>query len=173
MSELRNAILRLRKEGLSYRAIQAELGCSKSTIAYHLSDGEQEKVNKRTKKIRYENSLLRKTESFQVSKSKANKATHFHRGSNRGEYTSVNFSYRDVIDYLDGNYTCYLTGDTIELDDPKSYSFDHIVPVSMGGSNDLHNLGLTTRDANMAKSDMSLEEFVELCTKVAKRYGRI
>ena len=61
----------------------------------------------------------------------------------------------------------------IDLNDPTSYSFDHIVPVAKGGTNELHNLGLTTKDANMAKSDLTLEEFVDLCVKVAKHYGRI
>ena len=78
-----------------------------------------------------------------------------------------------MVEYLDGNYTCYLTGDTIELNDPKSYSFDHIVPVSRGGANELHNLGLTTREANIAKADMTVEEFVDMCVKVAKHFGRV
>lgn len=80
---------------------------------------------------------------------------------------------RASVEYLNGNYVCYLTGDTIDLNDPKSYSFDHIVPFSKGGTNELHNLGLTTRAANMAKSDLSVEEFVDLCEKVARHHGRI
>ena len=174
VSELKNNILRMRSEGASYRKIQAVLGCSKATIAYYLSDGEKAKVAERTRALRSQNSLIRKTESFQAQrKGQNNKAAHFHRDYEGGGYGPMNFSYDDVVEYLDGNYTCYLTGDTIELNDPKSYSFDHIVPVSRGGTNELHNLGLTTREANAAKSDMTVEEFVDMCVKVAKHFGRV
>ena len=44
---------------MSYRKIQAKLGCSKSTIAYHLTKGEKEKAKARRDKqreahVRYE-----------------------------------------------------------------------------------------------------------------------
>lgn len=172
MSELREEILRLRSLGMSYRDIQKELNCSKSTIAYYVNDQEKENVRKRQQRLRKENYLLRKTETFQAQKNgQQNKAVHFHREGKK--YTPINFNYSDVVEYLDGRYVCYLTGDIIDLNDPKSYSFDHIIPVAKGGTNELHNLGLTTRDANMAKSDLTLEEFVDLCVKVAKHHGRI
>lgn len=43
MSELSESILRLKAEGKTYRQIQDELGCSKSTISYHLGAGQKEK----------------------------------------------------------------------------------------------------------------------------------
>jgi transposase len=43
----KESILRLRAEGKSYREIQKELGCSKSTIAYHCGEGQKEKMNRR------------------------------------------------------------------------------------------------------------------------------
>lgn len=174
MSELSEAIFKLRDLGMSYRDIQKELGCSKSTIAYHLNDREKENTKNREKRRRKEKTLTRKVESFQANrKGQTNKASHFHRGNTVGKYVPINFTYDDAIEYLNGNYVCYLTGDTIDLNDPKSYSFDHIVPFSKGGTNELHNLGLTTRAANMAKSDLSVEEFVDLCEKVARHHGRI
>jgi NAD-dependent dihydropyrimidine dehydrogenase PreA subunit len=36
-------ILKLRSQGLSYRQIEKELGCSKGTIAYHLGDNQKQK----------------------------------------------------------------------------------------------------------------------------------
>ena len=56
---LAEQILKLHKKGLSYRKIQAKLGCSKSTIAYHLTKGEKEKAKARRDKqreahVRYE-----------------------------------------------------------------------------------------------------------------------
>lgn len=45
---LKEEILRLRNLGKSYREIQNELNCSKSTIAYYLSDGQKQKTIKRS-----------------------------------------------------------------------------------------------------------------------------
>jgi hypothetical protein len=43
MSDLKDKILALRLDGLSYRQIQSELNCSKGTIAYYLGEGQKEK----------------------------------------------------------------------------------------------------------------------------------
>lgn len=45
---LKEDILRLRSEGKSYRQIEAELNCSKGTIAYHLGDGQKQKTLERS-----------------------------------------------------------------------------------------------------------------------------
>lgn len=45
-------IIRLYKEGKSYRQIQAILGCSKGTIAYHLGPGQKDKTRERTNRSR-------------------------------------------------------------------------------------------------------------------------
>ena len=44
MSELSDNIIRLYSGGLSYRQIESELGCSKSTIAYYLGEGQKAKT---------------------------------------------------------------------------------------------------------------------------------
>ena len=41
---MKENILKLRKQGKSYREIQKILGCSKATIAYHCTDGQKEKA---------------------------------------------------------------------------------------------------------------------------------
>ena len=56
---LKEDILYFAEKGLSYRQIQAKLGCSNSTIAYHLGKGQKEKAKARRDKqrdndIRYE-----------------------------------------------------------------------------------------------------------------------
>ena len=56
---LKEDILYFAEKGLSYRQIQAKLGCSKSTIAYHLGKGQKDKAKARRDKqrdndIRYE-----------------------------------------------------------------------------------------------------------------------
>ena len=45
-------IIRLHKEGKSYRQIQEILGCSKGTISYHLGMGQKEKSISRKRMIR-------------------------------------------------------------------------------------------------------------------------
>ena len=49
---LAERIIELSEKGLSYRQIQKELGCSKSTIAYHLGKGQKDKAKARRQKQR-------------------------------------------------------------------------------------------------------------------------
>lgn len=52
MTKHKDEIIRLGKEGKSYREIQKILGCSKGTIAYHLGMGQKEKMLSRQRMIR-------------------------------------------------------------------------------------------------------------------------
>lgn len=61
---------------------------------------------------------------------------------------------------------CYLTGKQIDLNDRNSYQLDHILPISRGGDSSLSNCGLTTRQVNQSKRDMTTEEFQSLCRQV-------
>jgi len=45
-------IKELAKQGLSYRQIQDELGCSKSTISYHLGKEQKQKAYLRMRKAK-------------------------------------------------------------------------------------------------------------------------
>jgi len=45
-------ILRLRDQGKTYKEIQEILGCSKSTIAYHVGEGQKQKTKDRTNRNR-------------------------------------------------------------------------------------------------------------------------
>jgi orotate phosphoribosyltransferase-like protein len=59
VNKLKEAILTLHKKGLSYRRIQNQLACSKSTISYHLGKGQKEKgyarvLKQRDNDVRYE-----------------------------------------------------------------------------------------------------------------------
>ena len=94
------------------------------------------------------------------------------------------FTYKEAIEHFGGTTTkCYLTGRTIDIlkDD---YCLDHIVPVSKGGSNQLSNMGMTRMDvdkdlaigmtcpeANASKSDLTLEEYLNLCKEVLENFG--
>jgi len=66
---------------------------------------------------------------------------------------------------------CYLTGRAIDINDPASFSFDHKIPVSRSGTNTLDNLGITCKQANQAKSDLTIDEFIQLCGDVIINFG--
>lgn len=62
----------------------------------------------------------------------------------------------DIINKFGTKTKCYLTGTPIDLE-KDNYCFDHIVPVSKGGTNDLSNLGITIPIANYSKSDLTMQ----------------
>jgi 5-methylcytosine-specific restriction endonuclease McrA len=66
---------------------------------------------------------------------------------------------------------CYLTGAALSLDRLDQLQFDHRKPVSKGGDNSLDNLGFAKKEANQAKGDLTVDEFVALCVKVAEHNG--
>lgn len=184
MSELSERILALRAEGKSYRQIEAELGCAKSTVAYYCSEEQRKKAKARVVNLRASNGLVRKVEVFK----RPTKVSNAHPGTStagKKTYTKVSrfqghvpvseqeFSFQDVVDKHGDSPVCYLTGDPVDYNDPSSYHFDHIVPRSRGGENTLSNLGLATKQANQMKGDMSLEEFLDACEKVLRHHGRM
>lgn len=62
-------------------------------------------------------------------------------------------------------YKCALSGRPIDI---LSLEVDHIIPRSKGGSNEASNLQLVCREANSAKSALSKEELIQLCTDILK-----
>lgn len=162
---MKEKILKLRNEGKTYTEIQNILGCSKGTISYHCGKGQKEKSNNRLKKLRKEKSLLRKIQVFK------NRTNDFQRDRGKNREYDINFTYQDVLDKIGDNPICYLTGKPIKLNDIKSFQLDHRIPVSKGGDNSLENLELTLKKANQSKHDMTLEEYLELCTEVLKYNG--
>ena len=171
---MKERILKLREEGKTYNEIKNILGCSKGTISYHCGEGQVEKTNIRNNKIRALNPLKKKIENFN-NRIVRIKTVDFQR--NRGEnglFTQGrdnNFDIEQLLKKLIKNPKCYLTGDTLDLSKPSTYSFDHIIPVTKGGSNKLSNLGLTKRSANIAKHNLLLEDFIQLCKEVLEHNG--
>lgn len=174
----KDKILKLRSEGKSYREIESILGCSKSTISYHCGNGNEKKRVKSD--IRKRKPICKKVSSFKTRCSRANyklfraKVKTFKRRSqSKGNKTntivnsiSKNYTCQNVIDKFGKNPTCYLTGKPIDLDKPETYNLDHIIPASRGGTNDLDNLGLCTKEANQAKGDLLIDELHDLCEKI-------
>jgi len=158
--KLKEQILNLRNEGKSYKEIEKELGCSRSTISYHCGEGQKEKAYQRVKKQRTLHPWLYKQEHF-VNRYKGENVT----------YNSKYFDREKLQEYLDSVTECYLTGRKIDSSDITTYQFDHIIPLSKGGESTFENLGITTPEANYAKGNLSVDEFIDLCKDVLENFG--
>jgi DNA-binding CsgD family transcriptional regulator len=157
---MKEQILELRERGFSYSQIQKELGCSKSVISYHLGSGQKEKAYNRVKKQRQLYPWLHKQEHF-VEKYKERNLT----------YNAVYFDRTKIKDYLDTIDRCYLSGRPIDTNNVKTYEFDHIHPLAKGGESVFKNLGIATPEANRAKADLTVDEFIQLCKDVLENFG--
>ena len=182
-------ILELYEKGFSYREIKMKLGCSKGTVSYHCGSGQKQKSKTRQRKGREDNVLRTKIERFTGSLNKSRqqenkkdgrlikkilqiKITQFSLTGKRKDKNvrcKLMFKTKDLLTKIGSNPVCYLTGRPINLEDGKSYHLDHILPKSKGGDNSLDNCGLACKAANQAKTDLTLEEFVQLCKEVVEK----
>jgi len=170
---MKNAILKLRAEGLSYAEICNQLSCSKSIISYYCNNTTKIKTRAATKRLRQNNTLTQKVTVFK-SRGITTKTKDFKRRDKANTQNSKEkflFFASDVIQKIGDNPICYLTGRKIDLTSSSSYQFDHIIPHSKGGANSLDNLGLTCKAANLAKHNLTLEEFISLCSEVLNHHG--
>lgn len=159
---MKEQILELRKQGKTYTQIKEIIGCSKSTISYYCSEGQKEKLQQRTTNYRKNNLktiLSKKISDFRCITG--------HSGKNKIR-TESTFTAQDLITKFGENPKCYLTGISVNLMEPSTYHFDHIVPRSRGGTNEISNLGLATKEANETKHDRTLEELKVLCKQILK-----
>jgi 5-methylcytosine-specific restriction endonuclease McrA len=172
---MKNEILRLRSEGKSYRQIEKELGCSRSSISYHCGSGQKEKSRGRNRKHRalkpFQNKILNYRNRKAILDRSKNFRIDYGRGKKSESATEEKFGVSEVMERVGPNPVCYLTGTPIDLSKSSTYRFDHVFPRSKGGSNTLDNLGLTTTQANAAKGSMEVAEFIDLCRKVLINFG--
>ncbi len=181
--KFRDDIFRLHAEGKSRNEICQELGCSKSLLAYHLTDGLKERSTKRRiAHYHQEHPLTLKVQKFKhrqrtgttilTTKSRHalyHKVRDFTRDRKTHTMTEqADFTVEDVIKKFGDDPRCYLTGEPINMLKPRTYALDHIVPVSRGGDNSLSNMGLCTRAVNSAKHNLTPDEFHALCESVVK-----
>jgi len=168
---LREQILSYKKEhpNEGFKKVAHAVGCTKNAVKYHLSPGAKERNVARVMVYRRQNPLWKKVQNFrQLHEKKKN----FDRVEpSRRVRASSQFTTTALISKIMASKVCYLTGEAIDIDDLNSFEFDHKVPVSKGGSNDLDNFGLCIRAVNRAKNDMTPEEFLQLCLKVVKHHG--
>lgn len=171
---MKEEILKLRNDGKTYNEIVKILGCSKSTVSYHCGKNQKEKTLNRNRKRR--NKLVSKTEQFKYKKRISRNIWRFNKSEikdgNRITNSDLkyNFSWKDVLEKFGENTKCYLTGEDINLFE-SDYAFDHIIPISRGGENNLENLGICDRNVNQMKSDLNLDEFLKYCIKILEFNG--
>ena len=185
---IKEQCIELKAEGKSYNEICKILHCSKSTVAYHLNSttktAAKDRNNKKIKDWKYifihkcSNFLARKkrtkskkTQCLDWNKAFRTRVSEFRNRNKEKGNEIIKYNYKEVLDYLKGTKVkCYLTGTPIDLE-KDDYCFDHIIPVSKGGTNELSNLGVTIPSANYAKNNLSLEEFFDLCKLVLEYNG--
>lgn len=176
-------ILKLRQEGKTYDEIQNILNCSKGAISYHCGLNQKTKKKIRQKRNRSKNHPLQsKIENFIQRKQKEQtnlkytkpiqtiillKISRFKKSGN----TMSNITLEDVLNKIGNEPKCYLTGLPIDLDSPKTYSLDHKIPISQGGDNSINNLELCSKQINQCKSNLTPEQFIEVCKKVLEYQG--
>ena len=192
-------VKRLHALGYSYNKITEMTGYSKGSICYHLGEGQKEKTKIRTQNRRATHPMIKKLDTFKHAKKNEYikpinkeiekglrtpqqfamrnlylKIRSFHNGpkNNRKgiKMSELNFTKEDV---MNRSNICYITGRQIDYMDPESYSLDHIISVSKGGTNDFINCGVTCKIANVAKSNYSLEELDQFIIDAARHRGLI
>ena len=186
---LKDDILKLRSEGLTYNEIQKILSCSKASISYHCGEGQKTKNLLRTSNAKKKDNLKynvgKKISRFNCHKKESilyekniYKTTFMVRITAKcltfSEINSINMSKvkaQNILNMLEANPRCALTGKILEIQDTRSWHLDHIIPSSRQGDNSLENCQIVCREANQAKSDLLPEEFLELCKTVLEFHG--
>lgn len=162
---MKEKILALRAEGKSYNEIVSIIGCSKGTVSYYCGEGQKEKSYKRniSRRDTIKGKIHKKVETFF-----RNRIRNFKRN---GKDLNSDIDYNEAFEKILSNPICYLTGREINFEDKTSYHLDHIIPSSKGGENSIKNMALASRDANLAKNNLSLIEFINLCKEVLEFNG--
>jgi 5-methylcytosine-specific restriction endonuclease McrA len=165
--KMKESILRLRKQGKTYNEIKSLLGCSKSTISYYCGEGQKEKSKNRLSKNR---KFLVESIRLKIDRFVRSKVRNFKRGDCT-DLTTGRAGYDSFYKKISEISVCYLTGRKIDLTKRQTYSLDHIIPITRDGKNTLDNCGVSCREANQAKHNLLVTEFIQLCIDVCKHNG--
>tara|TARA_Y100001938_G_C8089314_1_gene434096 strand:+ start:2539 stop:3141 length:603 start_codon:yes stop_codon:yes gene_type:complete len=179
-------IIALREQGWSYNKIQQRLECSKSTIAYHLSPDQKQKVRERERKQMAKSPIpyiVKRLWHFQNPRTPTEKTRPWYQHRTPRQRTkaitqkahqfqkSMTFNYKDVHKKYGDHFQCALTGRPLDWNVPEDYQYDHVVPIARGGDNTLNNLQILCNEANQAKGHLTDQEFIDLCKEVVIHAG--
>lgn len=187
VNRVKEKIIKLRKSGKSYGEIAKLLNCSKGAVSYHCGIGQKEKtynrnvlnkkkvVNKIRRKIQ-EFSLVREKYNYPISNSNLNfkikhRIINFNMRKDRTKYKTPLFTVEEFLEKVGDKPKCYISGKSIDLNDIKSWSLDHKIPRSRGGNNTLDNAGICDAKINLSKTDMMMDEFLDMCKLVLENNG--
>ena len=84
----------------------------------------------------------------------------------KGSFKTKFFDIKQLVTKIGLHPICYLTGDTIDINDTKNYSFDHIIPKCYGGGNSLLNLQICTKVSNQSKNKFLLKNYIKMCNSI-------
>jgi 5-methylcytosine-specific restriction endonuclease McrA len=178
----RKKCIELYKSGFGYTRISKALGIARSTVIYVVNPRiRKETINRNHKnKLKYP-PFYKKLSSFLNRRRKITKDYKHNSKNDKLFYAKIwafcgrgdimTFTANDVINEFGLKPKCYLTGEELDLNKPRTYQFDHKIPISRGGTNNLDNLGICTSLANRAKSDQTPDEFLNFCKKVLEYNG--
>ena len=139
--------------------ISQKTGIPFSNVDYHFNPKRKERAKTYAASYRRKSPITEKIRSFC-------------RSSNATQRKYLDkIPVEDVIAKLGKNPVCYLTGVPLDLTDGKSFSFDHRIPLSKGGTSTLENLEICTIEANVSKNGFTLNEFLEFCKSVLTHHG--
>lgn len=152
---MKEKILSLRKSGKKYKEISEILNIGTEKVEWYCNPNRKEISRRGNLKYRQKNPLYKKVASFHgITKNKVK-----------------SFGYREFLEKVGKNPTCYITKKPINLHDIKTYSIDHVIPNSKGGTNDINNAELIRTDINWMKRDKSIEELFALCEEILVSNG--
>jgi CRISPR/Cas system Type II protein with McrA/HNH and RuvC-like nuclease domain len=153
---MKDEILKLKNDGMTMSDIARTLNISRERVRYYIDPNRRNVVLKSQSKFNEKNRLCKKVANFHVTTE--NKV-------------GRNFRYKEFLDRIGANPICYITKEPIDLNDHASYSIDHILPSSKGGTNSIENAGLIKSDVNRMKQDKTPDEFFSMCKRVLESNG--
>ena len=160
---------KLRAKGLFYKEIAEIIGCNHHTVMYYLKGLHEHRANVaneyRKKDGGVQNKLIKKISAFKRERNgvKTSRNPRNHKG--------YKFTVAEVKKKFGETPECYLTGRKLCWEKTKDLHFDHIKPVSRGGSGRLSNLGLLCPEANYSKRDRTVKEHLDYCVEVLNHHG--
>jgi len=172
MQTKKQQILELRNLGYGYKKIAKQLNITVSSVRYHLNlkhdykAKERARKHKRNLKIKFETLTEDEKNKIRFLNSMRSRRLNFLDVKNNK--SGDRFTVKQMLDFLQDNSFCYLTGKKINLHELQSYHLDHIVARKNNGELTLNNMGLLLKNVNIAKNKLTLKEFIELCNDVAK-----